>query len=208
MGTAIAPKLPGISWADVKSELESEGSKNKVYDPGLLGTIPLSEVNVDKDLDLGAYNISLDGVIPVTETEAKGKVLKYNKESEELLASDDSEATMTSATYTKLKEFTNVVMNTVLETNLVTELRLHVEARGSVAADMKVRFYKNGVAYGIAHAIVSSAWLTKEEDLTFETGDTIELWGRSTGVSTLYVKNFRVKGVIEPGILTESISIT
>ncbi|GAI23781.1 unnamed protein product, partial [marine sediment metagenome] len=59
MRTPKSPE-PGISWEDVKSNLESEGSKNKVYDPSLLGTIPLSEVNVDQDLAMGAHSIELE----------------------------------------------------------------------------------------------------------------------------------------------------
>lgn len=86
MRTPKSPE-PGISWEDVKSNLESEGSKNKVYDPSLLGTIPLSEVNVDQDLAMGAHSIELEETLASNQT-ATGIIIDSVTAGENLVFKD------------------------------------------------------------------------------------------------------------------------
>ena len=53
------------------------------------------------------------------------------------------------------------------------------------------RIYKNGVAFGTEHSDGSGNYVTKTQDLTFATGDTIQLYIKVQTPEDVFVKNFK-----------------
>jgi len=112
--------------------------------------------------------------------------------SNDVLHSHDAVASSGSDTYTKVKTIT---IDTLNPSPLTLRVSFDIRA-GSSGKSVRGRIYKNGVAYGTEQSSSSSSWSTRTEDLSFEQGDTIELWIRRI-TTTCYVQSFRVKGTVD-----------
>lgn len=115
--------------------------------------------------------------------------------SDSLLNSSDSEVTgPTAQTWTKLKEAV------VLETGTY-RVKFDMAMVGThVGLSVKGRIYKNDLAFGTERTVTGEAYTTFSEDLFFNEGDYISLYGYGTGDDghAVRVKNFRFYGDEHP----------
>lgn len=117
----------------------------------------------------------------------------------DVLHSHDAEVSTQSLTYEKVKTITIDSLYKTPET-----LRIQFKLEGSTVGGNNqtayARIYKNGVAYGVEQSTIEI--LKFLEDLSFATGDTIEIWAHATEnpAGTLgyaYVSYFDVLGKTE-----------
>ena len=117
-------------------------------------------------------------------------LLEYYTIGTNVYHSHDAEVSVNSGVYTKLKTITiaNIHPNPSV-------IRLKFDMRQEFATGWVYgRLYKNGGAVGALLDTDSTTYLTFSEDLSFATGDTIELWGFRDGDVTGLYQNFRVYG--------------
>jgi hypothetical protein len=112
--------------------------------------------------------------------------------SDVVLIASDSLVTTVSTSYVKLKEFAIQLRG---KYRCIFDYCLSgITSTYAIYA----RIYKNGVAYGTEKSENGGVWRTWQEDLIFESGDTCELWGKSsTGADRVCnVRNFRLCGAL------------
>lgn len=100
-----------------------------------------------------------------------------------LLASSDTEFGFTESVYTKKREI-KVIGGTYT---------VKFEGTDSNTTVAYAQIYVNGVAVGIERELVV-AYNVYSEDLTFQTGDLVQLYTKRVSGTTPYVKNFRIYG--------------
>jgi len=112
--------------------------------------------------------------------------------SETLRKSSDVEASTSSASWVKLKEFTIAFSNIIaLGTIQLTVKHDHKTVpSGSVTY---TRIYKNGVAVGTNRARTADTWGTWSENIGgWSNGDKVQLYALSDGSRVAWVRNFRL----------------
>jgi len=100
------------------------------------------------------------------------------------LAAADTEQSTAATSYTKVKE---------IDIEYTGEYTIEFDLKRSGISTAYWRVYKNGVAFGTEQSSVSSTYSTKSEDLSFDNGDTCELWIYAPWATVSLVENFRVK---------------
>lgn len=108
-----------------------------------------------------------------------------------LIHSHDSEFWGSSANWSKKKTIT---INTLSPTP--STIRVKFDLKTETGAGAYARVYKNGVVYGIERFTTSGSYITFTEDLSYNEGDTVELWIKDGTGGFTYVgcQNFRVYG--------------
>lgn len=106
--------------------------------------------------------------------------------SDDLLHSNDDLESTTGEVYVKLKEIICPVTETL---RIKFDMRL-VEGGTNVWA----RIYKNDVEFGTEQSENYTEFVTYPEDLAFEIGDLIQLYGKSHDSLTCEVQNLRIYG--------------
>lgn len=118
-----------------------------------------------------------------------------------LILSHDAEATNdTTASYLKVKTIT---LDTLYKTPITIRIKFDLKS-DAVATSGYGKIYKNGAPVGTAQTRGATTYETFSEDLSFASGDTLELWGH-TFAGTVYVQNFRVYGVVTQVPIAEAI---
>lgn len=104
-----------------------------------------------------------------------------------ILYSNISESTTTSATYVKLKTIT---INDTVRAPFVASFDLHSGAFANTYA----KIYKNGISYGVEQYSGTYVYTLKSQIIndSLNTGDTFEVWCRHTGTDQCGVKNFNI----------------
>ena len=113
--------------------------------------------------------------------------------SDNLRASNDAVASITSSSYTKLKSIT--VPKHYYSAILRVKFDMAEIPAGGPTAYGQV--YKNGVAIGTEQSTTSGTYVTFSEDIDFgelNEGDTIELWAKDDAGNTAMVEHFRIYG--------------
>jgi len=100
------------------------------------------------------------------------------------VASAPTERTTTSTSYVKIKEITCPFSGTYT---------IMFSIKGTGGNYCYARIYKNGVAFGTEQSTNTTVYTGKSENLTFASGDTIELWIKSGAGITAYAKDFTVQ---------------
>ena len=113
-----------------------------------------------------------------------------------VLHSHDAEASTAETSSTKLKTITLTHLLSPFYTATAT-LRISFDIK-TVPTGYSVvgRIYRNGSSVGVDKSASTDTYETKQQDLEFSQGDTIELWARAYS-TTVYVRNFRVLGTLE-----------
>ena len=117
------------------------------------------------------------------------KLTQFYSISDDVLKSHDGQVVVDYGSMTKVKTIT---LDT-LKPSPIT-LRIHLEVYiGGGGGTCRAQIYKNGIAFGTIRATsTEGTWYSHNEDLEFEEGDTLELWGYGTASSN--VRNFRILG--------------
>ncbi|MBA7556721.1 hypothetical protein ES705_49438 [subsurface metagenome] len=110
--------------------------------------------------------------------------------SDAVLYSNDIERTTLLDTYTKLKEIRVFITGTI---SVYFELYANWDDR-----EIKAQIYKNGVPYGTEHSCITIAPDEITENLDFERGDLIQIYGKKVHVDvTCKIINNRILGYFE-----------
>ena len=120
--------------------------------------------------------------------------LKYDA-SDNLIASDDSEASNNNAVYTKEKEFS--ISNELFGDD--SEFRIKFDMKSSTGGLVYCRVYRSGVFVGTTQMSSSTTYATYSQDLAgWSAGELIQMYTHSldTGRS-VYIQNARIYGDIE-----------
>jgi hypothetical protein len=173
----------------------------------MTGVASISTIDVDGDLDMGAYDLKTDDIIEstsnhgvdvegvnmennkLTTVDAIGESVISKSVSDNLRNSHDAEVdtSTTGASYVKVKTmtFTDGIKGT---------LRVKFALKKAGGYTGYGRVYKNGVAIGAAKT-GTDAWETESEDIdvgTIAPGETLELWGKAEHANAhVYLKEFR-----------------
>ncbi len=108
--------------------------------------------------------------------------------SDDLLHSNDGLKETESDSYVILKEIICPVDVT---------LRIKFDMRSVTDENfVYARIYKNDVEFGTEQNSGSDVFATKSEDLAFESGDLIQLYGKRAGVLKLEIRNLRIYGIL------------
>lgn len=195
----------GILSTDVT---EADMTKS-IYDPdgdGFVRTRPISAQTI-----IGARN----KIGPTTEVEAQtwidahGDVIHTDgvmnrwRASAVLRHSHDAVASTGSTAWAKLKTIH------ITTAPVINQFRVYFELRGTThARASRGKIYRNGVVVGTSQMNHLTTWTSFTEDLVFNSGDMIELWGRvDFAGDTTFVQNFRLKVSYSPSSLAEGISL-
>lgn len=133
----------------------------------------------------------------LADSQMPGILYKYGL-SDTIIQNNDAEVSVYGITMTKVKEITiNSLYKT--PTTIRVSFDLKTEYNYEFDWDASGRIYKNGSGYGPVHWVQSRAsggnYVTFTDDLSFNQGDTIELWIAAGSPSHhAYARNFRVKG--------------
>jgi hypothetical protein len=74
------------------------------------------------------------------------------------------------------------------------EYRVTWQMKAQYSGDaVRTRVYKNGVAYGAIQTNSTTSWVTKSEDLTFEAGDLLQLYGDGDSGGLCYAQLIDIK---------------
>ena len=109
--------------------------------------------------------------------------------SDNLLHSHDAEEQGAGGVYVETK---TILINALFPTP--STLRIVFEAKRGASITTNARIYKNGVVYGVTHYPLSTEYVQYSEDLSFASGDTLELWTYDEASAGVWVRNFRVYG--------------
>lgn len=122
--------------------------------------------------------------------------------SDDLLHSHDAEYWGTAASYTKKKTITLDTLSLSPST-----IRVKFDLKAESGTTGYGRVYKNGVAIGTEQSTTSTSYVTFSEDLSFEMGDTLELWVKDGTAGSTFVGcvNFRVYGTTAVLTLKEAV---
>jgi len=112
--------------------------------------------------------------------------------SETLRHTNDPEKSTTSTYSTRLKEIFSAVTGV---------WRVRFDLRSSSSAYTAYgAIYRNGSPHGASRSTTSTTYVTFTEDLSFTTGDRIQLYGAVSSGGTAYVRNFRLYGDAGEGV--------
>lgn len=148
-------------------------------------TLFVKESNVWKQVqtegmkDVADGIAGLDGNGRIGESRVGGLFLKY-------LIGDASLHTHTGHVSTDTGSFVlmkTITINTLNRTPSTTRIKFDLYRTGFFG-EVKGRIYKNGAPFGTERATNSDSAITYSEDLSFEQGDTIELWLYGYGAGT------------------------
>lgn len=164
----------------------------KVIDKGILNNVSVTQVNteVDNALNTAIPSNSITGSV----NDLIKNINWFNRNNpftytigDDLIHSNDTEASAASSSYVKVKETECEISGTI-------RIKFDMK-RDAEAGNRNGRIYKNGVALGTARNSDSDTYITYSEDLVFDIGDTIEVWVNGTGAprATL-IRNFRIYG--------------
>lgn len=121
-------------------------------------------------------------------------IYQYWRDSADVIQAHDSEVSTYSATMAKRKTIT--IDNLYPSPSLLT-ISFAIRTCSSVYTAYG-QIYKNGSPVGILRSTTNESYVTYTEDISFEMGDTIELWSRiSNVVQCVRVRQLRVYGEVE-----------
>lgn len=126
--------------------------------------------------------------------------------SNDILHSHDAEDVSSDAAYTKKKTITLDTLH-----NTPSTIRISFDLKsGTFMTGVYGKIYKNGGAVGTERTHSGDTYIEFTEDLSFEDGDTLELWTYSSnpGVVDVLIQNFRVEGVVHANTLQDAITDT
>lgn len=97
----------------------------------------------------------------------------------------DNEVTASSTSYVKVKE--------IILGQVTGSLRVSFDLKKSNSGTVYGRIYKNGVAIGTERSTGSTSYVNYSEDLSgFSAGDLVQLYVKKSGITPVYVQNFRI----------------
>lgn len=155
---------------------------------GVSGSILGSE---DKDVADGVAGLDASSELDITTFPALGE---YYVLTDDLLHSHDAEVTNGGISPVLVKTIT---LTGLYPTPVTLRILFDLKDSDGVYASYG-QIYKNGSPVGTQRTRVASSYQTFTEDISFEEGDTLELyiWRIATGTHTAYAKNFRVSGTV------------
>lgn len=166
--------------ADNSEELRVETAAS-VPSAGTAGRLLFNTTDSVLYYDTGSVWKALPGTVFEAGTEDAGRTLYYTE-----FPGDPTEGYMlevTNTTVAKKAEFTIAMRGTY---------RVSFGIRSSGGETIYMRIYKNGVAYGTQRSTAQMSGTTYTEDLSFEVGDTCQLYGYVSSLKG-YLYNYCLK---------------
>ena len=146
----------------------------------------------------------LDGSGNLSSGIIKGLLNRYVISDDLLHSNDSTQINSTQNTYKKVKTIT---LNALYRTPETIRIKFDLKSTWSIH-DAYGKIYKNGNPIGTERITNSTNYVTFEEDISFENGDTIELWTYNIGWNAAYsyTRNFRVYGIVTEITIAEGIT--
>ncbi|MCK5520319.1 MAG: hypothetical protein KAI81_04340 [Candidatus Marinimicrobia bacterium] len=133
-----------------------------------------------------------------------GLLNRYAITNDLLHSNDSTQINSTQNTYKKVKTIT---LNTLYRTPETIRIKFDLKTTWSIH-NAYGRIYKNGVALGTERITNNTSYVTYSEDLSFEDGDTLELWTYNIGWNAAYsyTRNLRIYGISQEITIAEGIT--